>query len=465
MRFSFVFPICFFATQAMAAESCDDKPTGAGGMQQVHQSASTGGAGGTAFNDARACISHFPITRITIGTNLNPADQRQMIIGALQVEWGSARGEMHGGRGPLAQPSTSVELKPGEVIRKVEINSKTYNFPANPPPVWVAGLRIVTSKSSYTFGDPGSGHTTVCTVPNGEALVGFYGRGGSYIDRLGCITASQTNEVHQPVADDARPPGAASPAAANSANAVAAIIDHAPSFGKRVALVIGNSNYQNAPALPNPQRDAATVASSLEKVGFQKVTLETNLGREQIVGALRIFAKEAENADWAVVYYAGHGIEAEGINYLIPIDAKINTDRDIGLEAVPIGQVLNSAEQARALRLVILDACRDNPFANQMKRTLTAASRSVSRGLAQIEPDPGTLVIFAAKAGETALDGDGGNSPFVTAFVRDIQVPGVEVRRLFDNVRDDVMDMTGRRQQPYSYGSVPGRQDFYFTLK
>jgi uncharacterized caspase-like protein len=249
------------------------------------------------------------------------------------------------------------------------------------------------------------------------------------------------------------------------ANSVAAIADHAPSFGKRVALVIGNSNYQNAPALPNPLRDAATVANSLQKVGFQNVILETNLGREQLHDALRRFAKEAETADWAVVYYAGHGIEAEGVNYLIPIDAKINTDRDIALEAIPIGQVLNSAERARALRLVILDACRDNPFANQMKRTLTVASRSVSRGLAQIEPDPGTLVVFAAKAGETALDGDGENSPFVTAFVRDIQVPGVEVRRLFDNVRDDVMDMTGRRQQPYSYGSVPGRQDFYFTLK
>jgi Caspase domain/Jacalin-like lectin domain len=465
MRLLFVLPFCLFATQATAASSCDDQPTSAGGSQQLHQSASTGGTGGAAFNDAGSCNTYVPITGITIGTNLNPADQQQTIIGALQVEWGGARGEMHGGRGPLARPSTSVEFKPGEVIRRVEIISKAYNFPANPPPVWVAGLRIVTSRTSYTFGELGSGHTTICTVPNGEVLVGFYGRGGSYIDRLGCLTASQTNEVHQPVADDARPPSVAPPIPANGSNSAAAVVDRASSFSKRVALVIGNSNYQNVPALPNPQRDAATVASALEKVGFQKVTLATNLGREQIVNVLRAFAKEAENADWAVVYYAGHGIEAEGINYLIPIDARISSDRDIALEAVPIDQVLNSAERARALRLVILDACRDNPFANQMRRTLTAASRSVSRGLAQIEPDAGTLVVYAAKAGETALDGDGGNSPFVTAFVKDIQVPGIEVRRLFDNVRDDVMDMTGRRQQPYSYGSVPGRQDFYFTPK
>lgn len=234
-------------------------------------------------------------------------------------------------------------------------------------------------------------------------------------------------------------------------------------FGRRIALVIGNSNYQNVPVLQNPQRDAATVAKALEAVGFQHVTLQLNLGRERLIDALRAFAKQAEDADWAVVYYAGHGMEVAGVNYLIPIDARIASDLDVGLEAIPIDQVLNAAERARALRLVILDACRDNPFANQMKRTV--ASRSIGRGLAKMEPDPGTLVVFAAKHGETALDGDGGNSPFVTAFVKDIQVPGVEVRRLFDNVRDDVMDMTDRRQQPYSYGSVPGRQDFYFTVK
>ncbi len=259
-------------------------------------------------------------------------------------------------------------------------------------------------------------------------------------------------------------PGASPPPnAAEDSHAAPAPGERAAAFGKRVALVIGNSNYQNVPALQNPERDAATVAKGLEAVGFQDVTLQVNLGREQLVNTLRAFAKQTENADWAVVYYAGHGIEVAGTNYLIPTDARIASDLDIGLEAVPIDQVLNAAERARALRLVILDACRDNPFANQMKRTV--ASRSIGRGLAKMEPDPGTLVIFAAKHGETALDGDGENSPFVMAFVKDIQVPGVEVRRLFDNVRDDVMDMTGRRQQPYSYGSVPGRQDFYFTLK
>jgi len=281
--------------------------------------------------------------------------------------------------------------------------------------------------------------------------------------------AAQTNQAKsQTDMENTRTsvPGASTPLNATENFHAAPILDQrAATFGKRVALVIGNSNYQNVPALQNPQRDAVTVAKTLEAVGFQNVTLQVNLGRERLVEALRAFAKQAENADWALVYYAGHGIEVAGINYLIPTDAKIASDLDISLEAIPIDQVLNAAERARALRLVILDACRDNPFANQMKRALKTASRSAGRGLAKMEPDPGTLVVFAAKHGETALDGDGGNSPFVTAFAKDIQVPGVEVRRLFDNVRDDVMDMTGRRQQPYSYGSVPGRQDFYFTLK
>ncbi|WP_324418272.1 tetratricopeptide repeat protein [Bradyrhizobium sp.] len=232
---------------------------------------------------------------------------------------------------------------------------------------------------------------------------------------------------------------------------------------RRIALVIGNSAYKNVAALPNPVNDASLVADVLKRTGFETVISLTNLRKDDLVSALRDFAARAETADWAVVYYAGHGMEVGGINYLIPTDARITADRDIGFEAVALEQVLNAAERARKLRLVILDACRDNPFANQMKRTLTVASRSVSRGLAAVEPEAGTLVVYAAKDGETALDGDGTNSPFTSAFVRNLPTPGVEVRRLFDFVRDDVMEATGRRQKPFSYGSISGRQDFYFV--
>ena len=156
-------------------------------------------------------------------------------------------------------------------------------------------------------------------------------------------------------------------------------------------------------------------------------------------------------------------MEVGGIDYLIPVDAKIAEDRDVSFEAVPLDQVLNATERAKQLHLVILDACRDNPFANQMKRTLSVASRSVFRGLAAVEPEAGTLVVFSAKDGETSFDGDGINSPFAAALLKNLETPGLEVRRLFDFVRDDVLDATQHRQKPFSYGSISGRQDFYFV--
>jgi tetratricopeptide (TPR) repeat protein len=234
-------------------------------------------------------------------------------------------------------------------------------------------------------------------------------------------------------------------------------------LGRRVALVIGNSAYTAVPALTNPERDAATVATTLRATGFQKVTLENNLTREGLFNALRTFAADAEQSDWAVVYYAGHGIEINGTNYLIPVDAKLVIDRDVEFEAIALDKVMTAVEGAKKLRLVVLDACRDNPFANQMHRSI--ASRSIGRGLAEIEPEAGTLVVYSAKHGQTALDGDGQNSPFVSALINRMKTPGIEVRRLFDLVRDDVMAMTDRHQQPFSYGSVSGAEDFYFVQK
>ncbi|MFZ5731318.1 MAG: caspase family protein [Pseudomonadota bacterium] len=232
---------------------------------------------------------------------------------------------------------------------------------------------------------------------------------------------------------------------------------------RRVALVIGNSAYKNVSALTNPQRDASTIATALRQAGFQSVTVLTDLDRNKLTDALQTFATIAETADWSVVYFAGHGMEIGGVNYLIPVDAKLASDRDIEFQAVSLNTVLNAAERAKKLRLVILDACRDNPFAAQMKRTLASATRSVTRGLAQVEPEAGTMVVYAAKHGETALDGSGGNSPFAMSLAKNLLIPGLEVRRLFDTVRDDVMDLTGRKQQPFSYGSISARQDFYFT--
>jgi hypothetical protein len=222
----------------------------------------------------------------------------------------------------------------------------------------------------------------------------------------------------------------------------------------RVALVIGNADYRNVSKLPNPPRDADAIAERLRRVGFATVQLSNNLTRDGMVAALRAFEREAEKADWAVVYYAGHGIEVGGVNYLIPIDAALKIDKDVHDEAVPLERVLSAIESARKLRLVILDACRDNPFMTSMKRSV--ASRSIGRGLAQIEPEGGVLVAYAAKHGQVALDGDGANSPFVAALVNRLDTPGLDISLLFRLVRDDVLTATRRQQEPYVYGSLPG---------
>jgi hypothetical protein len=231
----------------------------------------------------------------------------------------------------------------------------------------------------------------------------------------------------------------------------------------RVALVIGNSAYASAAALPNARRDADAVASALRNANFQTVMIESDLSRDKLVNVLHNFAAAAEKADWAVIYFAGHGIEIGGNNYLIPVDARLASDRDVSFEAVPLDQLMSAVEGARKLRMVLLDACRDNPFVSQMRRTV--ASRSISRGLGRIEPEPGTLVVYAAKHGEVAYDGEGDHSPFASAFVKRVTTPGLEVRRLFDYVRDDVVATTKRRQQPFSYGSPPAEEDFFFIAK
>jgi len=230
---------------------------------------------------------------------------------------------------------------------------------------------------------------------------------------------------------------------------------------RRVALVIGNGAYRNVQPLDNPPRDAKLIAAALRDVGFQAVTISNDLTRDKFFEALRAFASDAEKADWAVVYYAGHGFEVGGINYLVPVDARLAVDKDAETEAVALEQVLAAVGGARSLRLVLLDACRNNPFAPTMQRTI--ALKLVDKGFSNIEPSAGFMVVYAAKHGETALDGEGADSPFALALAHDLKEPRVEVRKLFDIVRDDVWNATKHAQQPFTYGSPPGREDFYFA--
>jgi tetratricopeptide (TPR) repeat protein len=232
-----------------------------------------------------------------------------------------------------------------------------------------------------------------------------------------------------------------------------------PAQGNRVALVIGNAAYKGVSPLQNAARDAEALAAELQALGFRKVTLLRDQTKDQMAAALRTFAKDAEGADWAVVYFAGHGLEMGGVNWLVPVDAQLKTDRDVRLEAVSMEDLNVAVEGARGLRLIVLDACRTNPFAPTMR--LTNATRSLGQGLARIEPEGGTLVAYAAKAGQVAQDGPDGHSPFVRALLRRMKQPDLEISMLFRFVRDDVLAATGRQQEPFVYGSLPS-EPFYF---
>jgi Caspase domain len=229
-----------------------------------------------------------------------------------------------------------------------------------------------------------------------------------------------------------------------------------PAFAeKRVALVIANSAYRNVAPLANPVNDGALISATLREAGFDVVDSRHDLPALETRRVLRDFADLARDADIALVYYAGHGLEVDGANYLIPVDAKLERDTDVYDEGFSLDRVLLAIEPAKRLRLVILDACRDNPFTKTMKRTV--ASRAIGQGLAKVEPtSPNMLIAYSAKAGSTALDGDGRNSPFTIALAKHLTTPGLDVRRAFGFVRDDVLKTTGNRQEPFVYGSLGG---------
>ncbi|NOJ46411.1 caspase family protein [Bradyrhizobium archetypum] len=238
--------------------------------------------------------------------------------------------------------------------------------------------------------------------------------------------------------------------------AAAFLLVSEPAFAeKRVALVLGNSAYQNVAPLANPVNDSSKIAATLKDAGFDVVDARRDLAAAETRRTLRDFADRARDADIAVVYYAGHGIEVDGANYLIPVDARLERDTDIYDEGLSLDRVLIAIEPAKKLRLVILDACRDNPFSRTMKRTI--ASRAIGQGLAKVEPtSPNVLIAYSAKAGSTAADGDGQNSPFTTALSHHLTKPGLDVRRAFGFVRDEVLKTTNNRQEPFVYGSLGG---------
>lgn len=224
---------------------------------------------------------------------------------------------------------------------------------------------------------------------------------------------------------------------------------------KRVALVVGNSAYRNVAPLNNPAKDAASMATLFKEAGFDTVALETNVGNVDFKRAIRDFEDTAIDSDIAVVFYTGHGIEIGGANYLVPVDAKLATDSDVPEEAISLERLVESAKGAKRLRLIILDASRANPFIKTMKHTMTGSSNG--QGLTKVAPtDTNSLIAYSAKAGSTVDDDDGEHSPFTTALLTNLTVPGLDIRLAFGRIRDQVLTKTGNRQEPFVYGALGG---------
>jgi hypothetical protein len=211
--------------------------------------------------------------------------------------------------------------------------------------------------------------------------------------------------------------------------------------------VIGNSAYTHTSVLANPLNDAADVAAAFERLGFAVTRLE-NAGGAEMRRAFGEFSEAAFRSDVAVVFYAGHGIEVDGENYLVPVDARLKNDRVVTFETVPFDQVREMQPES-GLLLVILDACRDNPFAQTVRG-------SGARGLGRIDLKTSggdTFVAYAAAAGAVAQDGAGRNSPYTAALLDHLEVPGLEVDDMFREVRAAVLEQTGNQQAPAVYAA------------
>ena len=225
-----------------------------------------------------------------------------------------------------------------------------------------------------------------------------------------------------------------------------------------MALVIGNGAYTAVNALKNADSDASAVAASLRKLGFDVIE-KHDLTLTDLIAELKSFGDRAPAYDWAVVYYAGHGIEVAGTNYLIPIDAELSASTHVDDEAIPLDRMLSKVEGAKKLRLVILDACRENPFVAKMASN--SSTRSMGRGLARVEPEGGVLVAYSAKDGQVAQDGDGANSPFAPTLLEHLTSRGSRSTCCSAGCIDDVRTRTGGQQVPFTYGSLPA-EALYF---
>jgi uncharacterized caspase-like protein len=218
---------------------------------------------------------------------------------------------------------------------------------------------------------------------------------------------------------------------------------------KRVALIIGNSNYKNTPSLLNPQNDAADVAQALRAIGFQ-VALKIDAEKRQMDQAVAQFARDANDADAALFYYAGHGMQFQGRNYVMPVDAELQDEISLRYEMTAIDDVKVALERSNGVKIMVLDSCRNNPLAAKLVRSISTATRDVPnvQGYARPEKTRGMIVVYATQADDVANDGAGRNSPFSTAFLKEIKEPGLEIGTMFRRIGADVYQATDGQQSP-----------------
>jgi hypothetical protein len=235
-----------------------------------------------------------------------------------------------------------------------------------------------------------------------------------------------------------------------------------PAFAdSRVALVIGNGAYARVPHLPNPVHDAEDVAAALKRSGFETI-IATDLDKAGMDEAIIKFSRAARTADVAMFYYTGHAMQFAGINYLVPVDAQLNDEADLR-RLVRVDDVITDMQSAKNLRILVLDSCRDNPLAEQLTRSIgTARSASVGRGLAKIDSPEGMIIAYATQPGRTAEDGDGRNSPYTTAFLKNVETRE-EIGTIFRRISADVYRTTRQAQLPELSLSIVG--EFYLNGK
>jgi hypothetical protein len=231
---------------------------------------------------------------------------------------------------------------------------------------------------------------------------------------------------------------------------------------RRVALVIGNANYKpSGISLANPRNDAQDISAILAAIGFEVVTA-IDINKRDMDFALQRFARLATNADTALFFYAGHAMQFQGRNFLMPTDAQLEDEISVRYQMVGLEEVRAALDQANGIKIMILDACRNNPLANRLKQTV-AASRSVAatRGLARIDKTEGMVVAYATAPDDVAQDGQGRNSPFTAALLKRLQEPGLEIGMMFRRIASDVNAQTGGRQRPETYISLLA--DYYLN--